>query len=168
MSASWDTASTQAEHLDWSVGTVWGAVGQIYYLIDLVRDRWEALQLRRKMIELAGRRAVDATLIEDTGRAMSQDLRCSGALYPLLQQSRVEKTARLMAQAARFEAGQVFLPRQATWLGDYLSELLSFPLARHDDQGDATSQAPKYLTARTAIPRERPQRIIWPQRRARP
>lgn len=64
--ASWDTASTRAEHSDWSVGTVWGAVGQTYYLIDLVRDRWEAPQLRRKMIELAQLHAVDATLIEDT------------------------------------------------------------------------------------------------------
>lgn len=168
--ASWDTASTRAEHSDWSVGTVWGAVGQTYYLIDLVRDRWEAPQLRRKMIELAGRYAVDATLIENTelGRALSQDLRRSGALYPLLQPSRIEKTARLMAQAARFEAGQVFLPRQALWLGEYLSELLAFPLARHDDQVDATSQALKYLTARTPISRERPQRIVRPQRRARP
>lgn len=167
--ASWDTASTRAEHSDWSVGTVWGAVGQNYYLIDLVRDRWEAPQLRRKMIELAGRHAVDATLIENTelGRALSQDMRRSGVLYALLQPSRIEKTARLMAQAARFEAGQVFLPRQALWLGEYLSELLAFPLARHDDQVDATSQALKYLTARTPNPRERPQRILRPQRRAR-
>lgn len=168
--ASWDTASTQAEYSDWSVGTVWGAVGQHYYLIDLVRDRWEAPQLRRKMIDLAERHGVDATLIEDTelGRALSQDLRRSGALYPLLQQSRIEKKARLMAQAARFEAGQVFLPQQAHWLADYLSELLAFPLARRDDQVDATSQALKYLTARTSPPRERPQRIVRPQRHARP
>lgn len=171
MIASWDTASTRAEHSDWSVGTVWGAVGQSYYLIDLVRDRWEAPQLRHKMIALAQRHQVDATLIEDTelGRALSQDLRRSGALYPLLQPSRIEKTARLMAQAARFEAGQVFLPRQADWLGSYLGELLAFPLARHDDQVDATSQALKYLTARTPIPRERPQRVVRPQgRRVRP
>ncbi|UZF91318.1 phage terminase large subunit [Bosea sp. NBC_00550] len=168
--ASWDTASTQAEHSDWSVGTVWGAVGQTYYLIDLVRGRWEAPQLRRKMIELAQKHAVDATLIEDTelGRALSQDLRRSRALYPLLQQSRVEKTARLMAQAARFEAGQVFLPQQADWLAGYLSELLAFPLARHDDQVDATSQALKHLTARTPIIRQRPQSIVRQQQRARP
>lgn len=169
--ASWDTASTQAEHSDWSVGMVWGAVGQEYYLIDLVRERWEAPQLRRRMIELAQRHAVDATLIEDTelGRALSQDLRRSGVLHPLLQQSRIEKTARLMAQAARFEAGQVFLPQEARWLATYLSELLAFPLGRHDDQVDATSQALKYLTARTPIPRERPQRIVRPRgARARP
>lgn len=169
--ASWDTASTQAEHSDWSVGTVWGAGGQHYYLLDVVRDRWEAPQLRERMIRLAHDHAVDATLIEDTelGRALSQDLRRTGALFPLLQPSRIEKTARLMAQAARFEAGQVFLPREADWLATYLSELLAFPLGRHDDQVDTTSQALKYLTARTPVLRERPQRINRPQRlRARP
>ena len=167
---SWDTASTQAEHSDWSVGAVWGAIGQRYYLINVVRGRWEAPELRRKMIELSQRHGADATLIEDTelGRALSQDLRKSGALYPLLQQSRIEKTARLMAQAARFEAGQVILPREATWLSDYLAELLAFPLARHDDQVDATSQALKYLTAKTPVMRERPQRIVRPKSRPRP
>jgi len=61
----------------------------------------------------------------------------------------------------------VFLPRQADWLADYLSELLAFPLARHDDQVDATSQALKYQTARTPVVRERPQQIVRPQRRVR-
>lgn len=170
MVASWDTASTQAEHSDWSVGMVWGAIGQSYYLIDLVRGRWEAPELRRKMIELSVTHTADATLVEDTelGRALSQDLRRTGALHPLLQQSRIDKQARLMAQAARFEAGQVFLPREASWLADYLGELLAFPLARNDDQVDATSQALKYLTAKTPTIRERPQRIVRPQRRVRP
>lgn len=168
--ASWDTASTQAEHSDWSVGMVWGAVGQTYYLIDLIRGRWEAPELRRKMIDLSLKHAVDATLIEDTelGRALSQDLRRTGSLHPLLQSSRIKKQARLMAQAARFEAGQVFLPREASWLSDYLGELLAFPLARNDDQVDATSQALKYLTAKTPTIRERPQRIVRPHRRVRP
>lgn len=168
--ASWDTASTQAEHSDWSVGMVWGAIGQTYYLLDLVRGRWEAPELRRKMIDLSRNHAVDATLVEDTelGRALSQDLKRTGALYTLLQQSRIDKQARLMAQAARFEAGQVFLPREASWLADYLGEVLAFPMARNDDQVDATSQALKYLTARTPIIRERPQRIVRPQRHVRP
>lgn len=168
--ASWDTASTQAEHSDWSVGMVWGAVGQTYYLVDVVRGRWEAPELRRRMIDLSRKHAVDATLIENTelGRALSQDLRRTGTLYPRLQAPRFDKQARLMAQAARFEAGQVFLPREASWLADYLGELLAFPLARNDDQVDATSQALKYLTAKTPTIRERPQRVVRPQGRARP
>lgn len=168
--ASWDTASTQAEHSDWSVGTVWGAIGQHFYLLDVIRGRWEAPELRKAILKIARDHEVDATLIENTelGRALSQDLRRTGQLQPLLQQARFDKTARLMAQAARFEAGQVFLPKKASWLGDYLGELLAFPVGRHDDQVDATSQALKYLTARTPMLRQRPQSIIRPQSFARP
>ncbi|KRE11268.1 hypothetical protein ASE63_20130 [Bosea sp. Root381] len=167
--ASWDTASTLAETSDWSVGTVWGARGQQYYLLDVVRGRWESPELRRKMIAVAEEHEVDATLIEDTelGRALSQDLRRTHQLYPLLQRARFDKTARLLAQAARFEAGQVFLPQEAEWLADYLSELLAFPTGRHDDQVDATSQALKYLTARTPVVPVRPQKIVRPQSRFR-
>jgi predicted phage terminase large subunit-like protein len=165
--ASWDTASTLTESSDWSVGTIWGAIGQHYYLLDVMRGRWESPELRQRMITVAQDYQVDATLIEDTelGRALSQDLRRTGALYPLLQTARFDKTARLLAQAARFEAGQVFLPRQAEWLASYLAELLAFPTGRHDDQVDSTSQALKYLTARTPVVRERPQKIVRPQSR---
>ena len=44
------------------------------------------------------------------------------------------------AQCARFEAGQVYLPREAPWLSEFLHEILAFPNARHDDQIDSVSQ----------------------------
>lgn len=165
--ASWDTASTLSETSDWSVGTVWGARGQQFYLLHAVRGRWESPELRRKILSVAQDYMVDATLIEDTelGRALSQDFRRTRQLYPLLQRPRFDKTARLLLQAARFEAGQVFLPQDTHWLIDYLSELLAFPTGRHDDQVDSTSQALKYLTARTPVARVRPQRLVRPRSR---
>ena len=47
---------------------------------------------------------------------------------------------RMEAQCARFEAGQVYLPKEAAWLGELLHEILAFPNARHDDQIDSVSQ----------------------------
>jgi hypothetical protein len=44
-------------------------------------------------------------------------------------------------QAAKFESGKVFFPRQAPWLPDLEAELFSFPASRHDDQVDSISQA---------------------------
>lgn len=38
------------------------------------------------------------------------------------------------------EAGQLFLPQEASWLAEFCSELLGFPNARHDDQVDALAQ----------------------------
>lgn len=153
---SWDTASTLGEASDWSVGTVWGSIGLDFYLLDVWRHRVEAPELRRAIVSLSEHWEADATVVEDTelARAIVQDLRRTGTARPLLQRPIFDKEARLLAQAARFESGQVHLPSEAPWLADYMHELLAFPNGRHDDQVDATSQALHWLTARTPVPRE--------------
>ena len=146
--ASWDTASTLSETSDWSVGTVWGAVALDYYLLDVVRGRWEFWELRREVVALSKRWDANVTLIEKTqlGHALLQDLRRTKDLTPILVEPRHDKETRLLAQSARFEAGQVHLPTDAPWLGEYLGELLAFPNGGHDDQVDATTYALHYLT----------------------
>lgn len=155
---SWDTASTVGETSDWSVGTVWGAIGTDYYLIDLIRGRWESPDLRRKIIETTKRYDAHATLMEETalGQSLTQDINRTTRMRAMLMRPRFDKQARLLAQAARFEAGQVHLPRQAPWLSNYINELLAFPSGKHDDQVDSTSQALRYLTTRTPVVRTRP------------
>lgn len=149
---SWDTASTLGEASDYSVGTVWGSKGLDFYLLKIVRGRFEAPDLRRKILELHKSYNAHVTLIEDTelGRALVQELRASNDLRPILWSAREGKEARLLAQSARFETGQVHLPQNAPELGDYVGELLAFPSGRHDDQVDSTSQALSYLTGVSA------------------
>ncbi len=174
--ASWDTASTLGETADYSVGTVWGAKGLDYYLLDLVRGRFEVPDLRRRIVALSARWSADQTLIEETdvGRAIAQDLRRSGELRCILRPPRFDKEARFLAQSVRFETGQVHVPIEAPWLADWLSELLAFPNGRHDDQVDSTSQALHYLTDRTAHTKhaetaqtrpalQRPARVVRPK-----
>lgn len=153
---SWDPASTIAETSDWSVGTVWGAVGLDYYLIDLVRGRFEVPELRREIVRLSEYWEAEVTLIEnsDIGRAIAQDLVRQNLLRPLLPRPRFDKEARLQAQSARFEAGQVHVAADAPWFGDFVSELVAFPNGRYDDQVDSTSQALNYLSSR--VPLDRP------------
>ncbi len=163
--ASWDTASTLGENADYSVGTVWGAKGLDFYLLDLVRARFEVPELRREVVRLSRRYSTDQTIIEDTdiGRAVMQDLRRAGEYRVILRRPRFDKQARFLAQSARFEAGQVHVPQDAPWLGSWMEELLAFPNGRHDDQVDSTSQALDYLSARVLPahaarePRQRPQ-----------
>jgi phage terminase large subunit-like protein len=50
-------------------------------------------------------------------------------------------------QSAKFENGQVFLPKEAPWLRDLEDELFAFPNGRHDDQVDSISQALGYKIA---------------------
>lgn len=132
---SWDTASTLSENADYSVGTVWGAKGLDFYLLDRVRGRFEVPELRREIESLARRWDVDQTVIEDgdMGRAIVQDLRRTGIVKPILKRPRFDKQARFLAQSARFESGQVHVPRDASWLAEWLNELLAFPNGRHDD-----------------------------------
>jgi len=153
---SWDTASTLSETSDYSVGTVWGTIGLDYYLLHVERVKMEVPDLRRLIVRLSQEWGVEQTLIENTelGRAIAQDLHHTGEMRALLRRPERDKETRLLAQAARFEARQVHLPRQAPWLGEYMSELLAFPNCTHDDQVDSTSQALAYLTARQPRTRE--------------
>ncbi len=56
---------------------------------------------------------------------------------------------RMEAQTPKIEAGQVFLPKDAPWLGVFLDELLAFPKGRHDDQVDSVSQFLKWAGKKT-------------------
>jgi len=145
--ASWDTASTESEESDFSVGTIWGLKDGSIYLLDLRRGRYEVPDLRREILAAHDQHRASATLIEDSdiGRAVSQELRRAGRIHPISYRPRYDKQARLLAQSPRFEEGRVLLPREAPWLSAYIGELLGFPRARHDDQVDSTSQALDWL-----------------------
>ena len=155
--ASWDTASTLEETSDYSVGTVWGIKGNEFYLLDVIRGRLEVPDLRRRIEVVHRDNQAQATIIEDTdiGRAIVQELRRHASFRPILQRSRFDKQARLLAQSPKFEAGQVLLPREAPWLEGYVGELLAFPRGSHDDQVDSTSQALNWLSQRLASYGER-------------
>jgi predicted phage terminase large subunit-like protein len=152
---SWDTASSLSEASDYSVGTVWGLKGSDIFLLDVVRGRFQVPDLRRRIEATTLSHQAHATLIEDTdiGRALLQEMRQSSRIQPIGWRPRLDKAARLLAQAPKFEAGQVLLPREAPWLASYVSELLAFPSGTHDDQVDSTSQALGWLSQRIAVRR---------------
>ena len=146
---SWDTASSMEERSDYSAGTVWGRVGDDMYLLEVVRVRLEVPALQRLMIEVTQDYAADVFLVEDdgVGRGIVQNLRDRRLTRPLprLNRPNADKLARLLRHLPLIEDGRLLLPADAPWLADYEAELLGFPVGRHDDQVDATSQALDYL-----------------------
>ena len=74
-------------------------------------------------------------LLQDLRAAMPQ-----GMTRPIGVKPEGSKVDRMAAQSAKIEAGHVHLPNSAPWLGEFLTELLSFPNGRHDDQVDSVSQ----------------------------
>lgn len=143
---SWDTAAKDGAQNDWSVCTTWLIVEGRYYLLDLVRGRYEYPKLREMAVTLAQRDKPDTILIEEasTGIALAQELR--GVLSRPVNPIPVErdKVGRLYVQQAKFEAGLVLFPRNAPFLPQLEAELLAFPQSKTDDQVDSISQALAY------------------------
>jgi predicted phage terminase large subunit-like protein len=144
---SWDTASKDGAQNDWSVCTTWMLLDGHYYLIDLVRGRYEYPRLKETAIALAQKYKPHFVLIEDasTGTALAQELKSVhfGGAVRLVPIER-DKIGRLYVHQAKFEAGLVLFPRGAPFLPELEAELLAFPQGKTDDQVDSISQALSY------------------------
>jgi len=142
---SWDVAMMTGGQNDYSACTTWLTHKNDAYLLHVYRGRLEYPELRRKVIGLAAEHRATTVLIENAGPGMNllQDLRAAmpqGMTRPVGVKPEGSKVDRMAAQSAKIEAGHVHLPNSAPWLGDFLTELLSFPNGRHDDQVDSVSQ----------------------------
>lgn len=139
---SWDTASKSGELNNYSVCTTWLIWDGRFYLLDVVRARWDYPQLCKQMIQLKKQWGAHTVLIEDKGSGIQliQDLRYHHRIYPVAIRPEQDKITRMSNQTANIEAGQVFLPKEASWLGDFYNEMLAFPLGKYDDQVDSVSQ----------------------------
>jgi len=142
---SWDVAHKQGEENDYSVCTTWRVHDKRYYLMDVLRGRFDFPTLRTKVSEQAKLHKPSQILIEDAGfgTALIQELKRTN-FSVIAVKPEYDKKIRMAIQAAKFENGQVFLPKDASWLRDLEDELFAFPNGRHDDQVDSISQALGY------------------------
>jgi predicted phage terminase large subunit-like protein len=139
---SWDTASKEGGQNDFSVCTSWMVHEKKYYLIDVLRGRFDYPTLRSRAIAHAEAHDPDTILVEDTGvgTALAVELKEAGLSAVPIKPER-DKITRMSVQSGKFEAGLVLFPYRAPWLADLETELFSFPHGRHDDQVDSISQA---------------------------
>ena len=142
---SWDVAATTGNASDYTVCTTWLMCNGDFYLINVFRDRLIYPALRQKVIALAQEYSAATILIENAGFGLNliQDLvtdKPGWMPYPIGIKPVSTKLERLEAQTAKIEAGHLRIPVEAHWLGPFLSEMLAFPNARHDDQVDSVSQ----------------------------
>jgi predicted phage terminase large subunit-like protein len=142
---SWDVANKEGEENDYSVCTTWLVHEHKYYLIDVLRGRFDFPTLRTKVSEHAKLHKPSHILIEDAGvgTALIQELETADFAV-IAVKPEYDKKIRMAIQSGKFENGQVFFPNEAPWLADLEAELFAFPNGRHDDQVDSISQALSY------------------------
>lgn len=143
---SWDTAAKVGSQNDWSVCTTWLLVDKHFYLMNVMRGRYEYPQLRATAIALAQRYDPLKILVEEasTGIALAQELKQSGIFTVKPVPIERDKIGRLFVHQAKFEGGLVLFPKKASFLAELEAELLTFPQSKHDDQVDSLSQALSY------------------------
>lgn len=151
MVQSLDTAQKTEPSNDYSVLTTWLWAGDNHYLIDLFRARCDYPTLRAKVIEQWDRHRPERLLIEDTGSGtgLLQDLRyCRGDIVTSAVQAKEAKSVRVGMASALIENRRIFLPKDAPWLQDCMTELLGFPAAKHDDITDSIVQYLNWVRSR--------------------
>ncbi|HIE5943659.1 TPA: phage terminase large subunit [Burkholderia cepacia] len=148
-----DTALKTAERNDYSVFECWGlGYDNRLYLIDLVRGKWKAPELKRRAIDFWNKHAAIGAddpgapvlrqmKVEDksSGTGLIQDIQAEGGI-PIEGIERVkDKLTRVMDVVSHIDAGNVGVPLDAPWVSDFLTECDSFTADdthMHDDQID--------------------------------
>lgn len=147
-----DTAQKIKERNDFSVFEHWGLGEDGYlYLIDLIRGKWEADELKKRAIAFWIKCKQHGNCrymgIEDksSGTGLIQQIRKESKIrIPVKAIERnTDKYTRFMDAQPYIESGYVKLPREAVWLNDFLAECerLTPDFKGFDDQIDPMMDA---------------------------
>lgn len=140
-----DTAQKANTWNDWTVAQCWGVSDGNIYLLDMIRIKEEAPEIRtalrlfykkhdNRTKELGALRYM---YIEDksSGSTMIQDFRREGMKIKDVQRN-TDKVSRALDVVPYIEAGRVFINTEISAVSDLLSEARGFPNASHDDTLD--------------------------------
>jgi predicted phage terminase large subunit-like protein len=139
---SWDTASKDGGENDFLVCITLLIQDGKYYVVDVMRGRFNYPTLKSRAIWHARNHQADKVLVEDTGvgTVLIAELQNAG-LCAIAVKPEHDEGMRMSVQSGKFASGQVYFPNQAPWLPDLESEIFAFPIVSHDDQVDCFSQA---------------------------
>ncbi|MCC2647190.1 MAG: hypothetical protein K0R02_1255, partial [Rickettsiaceae bacterium] len=139
---SWDTAIKVSSLADYTVCTTWGIKENRYYLIDMLREKYEYSDLKRAVIKHSDKYNPKFIIIEDkaTGQSLIQDLAIETEIHIKKYKPRNDKITRFAATIPFFESGRILLPENSSWMNVFLQELMAFPNSKNDDVIDSLSQ----------------------------
>ncbi|MGB2063574.1 MAG: phage terminase large subunit [Marinomonas gallaica] len=151
-----DTAQKAKTHNDFTVFAHWGYFGGKIYLLDMIRGKFEAPELRSKALSLinqAWAQNEDTTMgvlrsvfIEDksSGTGLIQELANKTPIRVTPVPRGTDKFTRAMDVQAPQRGGCVVLPYGAAFNNEFIAEVASFThddTHKHDDQTDVMMDA---------------------------
>jgi predicted phage terminase large subunit-like protein len=138
-----DAAFKDTKTSDFVAIGVWGKSGANVYLLDLINERMDFVRTL-EVIRLMKRKYAEANmvLIEDkaNGSAIISTLR-QEIMGVVPVEPLGSKESRAYAIQPFVMAGNVWLPKNAPWVEDYLDQMMRFPKSSKDDMVDMTTQA---------------------------
>jgi len=163
---SWDVANTISETSDYSVCTTWLKRGKVSYLLHVLRRKLEYPALKNLVLLHAATHGASTVLIENksAGEPLIQELRQMPGIYPVARDPKGDKQTRMYVETHIIEAGNVFLPKDASWLAAFRAEMSAFPKGKHDDQVDSVSQYLNWVSEEASRPEPRIYRLGGPER----
>ncbi len=143
---SWDMSFKDKKTSDYVCGGVWGRVGAMKYLLDIVWERMDFVETKKAVRNLSARwPQAHAKFVEDkaNGTAIISELKSEiSGLIPV--EPLGSKEARLYAASPDVEAGNVVIPHPsiAPWCNRFIDECAAACCGgKHDDAADMLSQA---------------------------
>lgn len=144
----WDTAQKPGLTNDFTVCATWGQTINGIYLLDLFRKKLEAPDIEQALIQQFNKWHPHAVSVEDksSGSSIIQYAKRKTTI-PILAYNpgQKDKETRAIAATPLIRSGNCYLPRNSSWLSDFLVEHEQFPAAAHDDQVDTTSHMAEYF-----------------------
>lgn len=138
-----DASFKDEDQSDFVAIQVWGKTKADIFLIDAVKKHLNLTDTIREIIRL---RALypecKTTIIEDRANGSAIISMMKKELHGIIAQQPIgSKMARVQAVIGCIEAGNVHLPKDKRFTGDFVEECSSFPNAAHDDQVDCMAYA---------------------------
>lgn len=148
-----DFAIGEKDHSDYTViATVGIDHRNNMYVVDVIRGRWDAMEIVDRMFDVNSKWHPDIMTVEEghisksLGPYINERMLDTGNFISLLKKVPVkDKEARARSMQARFRQGTVYFPYtlmdkekiMPNWYPDLEQELVRFPRDVHDDQVDA-------------------------------
>lgn len=143
----WDTAQKAADlNNPWAGGAIGYTEDGKIHILEVVRKRMGYPEGKQRVFDFHAKWQGAAIVVEDksSGSSLVQEGQQVG--LPMVPfQPEGDKVMRAAVESPTVEAGQVLVPDEGPWVGDFLAECAGFPDHETADQVDMFSMALRYI-----------------------